>query len=68
MTESVGDTEFDRFWNTLSAELDTLPAAAEESEIPLRSDEHCTCFSVRLRVCSSVQRRRTDTPLWIMGR
>lgn len=40
--------EFDNYWNTLLAELDALPPAAEEEEIPLRSDEHCICYGVRL--------------------
>jgi cephalosporin-C deacetylase len=45
---AVDDREFHRYWQTLLDELDALPPAAEEAEIPLRSDEHCTCYGVRL--------------------
>jgi cephalosporin-C deacetylase len=49
MTEpAVDDREFHHYWQTLCDELDALPPAAEETEIPLRSDEHCTCYGVRL--------------------
>jgi cephalosporin-C deacetylase len=48
---AVDDREFHRYWQTLRDELDSLPPAAEETEIPLRSDEHCTCCGVRLTSC-----------------
>jgi len=45
---AADDREFHRYWQTLLEELGALPPAAEESAIPLRSDEHCTCYGVRL--------------------
>lgn len=45
---AVDELEFQRYWQTLLDALDALPPAAEETVIPLRSDEHCTCYGVRL--------------------
>lgn len=39
---------FEAYWNELLSELDSLPAAPEETELPLRSDEHCVCYGVDL--------------------
>lgn len=35
-------------WTELLDELNDLPIAPEETEVPLRSDEHCVCYGVRL--------------------
>lgn len=39
---------FDEYWNDLRNELAELPAAAEVEHLPLRSDEHCDCYGVKL--------------------
>jgi len=44
----VPTIDFDSYWNNLLEQLDALPPAAEETGIPLRSDEHCVCYSVKL--------------------
>ncbi len=36
------------FWDSILGELGDVPAAAEETLIPLRSDEYSTCWGVRL--------------------
>lgn len=36
------------YWAELLEELDRIPFAVEESAIPLRSDEHTTCYGVKL--------------------
>ena len=40
--------DFDSYWQRLLDDLAALPIAAEETELPLRSDEHCICYAVRL--------------------
>ena len=39
--------DFDAYWERVLQELDALPIAAEEEEIPLRSTEFCTAYAVR---------------------
>lgn len=48
MTQSDPDKRFHRYWTALLDGLNELPIAPEETEIPLRSDEHCICYGVRL--------------------
>jgi cephalosporin-C deacetylase len=40
--------DFDAYWGELLDELATQPIAAEETELPLRSDEETTCYTVKL--------------------
>lgn len=42
------ENNFNDYWTSLLNELNALPAAPEEVEIPLRSDEHCVCYGVKL--------------------
>jgi cephalosporin-C deacetylase len=39
---------FENFWDNLDAELATLPARPLIEELPFRSNEHCTVYSLRL--------------------
>ncbi len=39
--------DFDAYWQRLLRELDAVPLAPEEEEIPLRSTEFCTTYGVR---------------------
>jgi cephalosporin-C deacetylase-like acetyl esterase len=39
---------FDNYWDTLDAELAALPARPVIEELPCRSNEHCTVYSLRL--------------------
>ena len=39
---------FDEYWNDLRNELAELPAAPELEHLPLRSDDHCNCYGVKL--------------------
>ncbi len=39
--------DFDAYWNGVIQELKQVPPAAEVKEIPLRSTEYCTAYTVR---------------------
>ena len=41
-------TTNDTYWSELLDQLDRLPFAAEEELIPLRSDDFCDCYGVKL--------------------
>ena len=44
---TVRPDDFDEYWNGVMAELDATPIAAEEEELPLRSNEYCTAYAVQ---------------------
>ena len=44
---TIRPDDFDAYWGRVRAELDALPIAAEEAELPLRSTEFCTAYTVR---------------------
>ncbi|MCZ6636217.1 MAG: acetylxylan esterase, partial [bacterium] len=44
---TIRPDDFDVYWDRVCAERDALPIAAEEAELPLRSTEFCTAYTVR---------------------
>ena len=47
MSHSSRPEDFDTYWQRVCHELATLPIAAEEEHIPIRSTEFCDCYTVR---------------------
>ena len=39
--------DFDEYWQRVCGELNAIPIAADEEELPIRSTEFCDCYTVR---------------------
>lgn len=40
--------DFDSYWDAVDQQLDAIPAAPEVDPLPIRSNEHCNVYTVRL--------------------